>query len=93
MGLHSISLMVLVVVSGIGGLVVSMLASGIRVRRFKPVRSRWNFSGEKILSMPSFGWEITPFAPCGHVKEPCDYMEVGSHAKFVGQFSPHFFPW
>jgi hypothetical protein len=34
-------------ISGFGGLVVSMLASGTRVRRI--------FSGEKILSMPSFG--------------------------------------
>jgi hypothetical protein len=27
-----------------------------------------------------------------HVKEPCDYMEVGSQAKLVGHFSPDFFP-
>jgi hypothetical protein len=32
-----------------------------------------------------------PFAPCcrfGHVKEPCDYMEVGSQAKLASHFSP-----
>jgi hypothetical protein len=23
-----------------------------------------------------------------HVKEPCDYMEVGSQAKLAGHFSP-----
>jgi hypothetical protein len=47
-----------------GGLVVSMLASGTRVSGFKPGRSRRNFSGEKILSMPFFGREVKPFAPC-----------------------------
>jgi hypothetical protein len=36
-------------------LVVSVLASGTRVRGFKPSQSRQIFSGEKILSMPSFG--------------------------------------
>jgi hypothetical protein len=40
---------------GLGGLVVSMLASGSRVRGFKPGRSRWIFTSVKILSMPSFG--------------------------------------
>jgi hypothetical protein len=24
---------------------------------------------------------------CGRLKNPCDYMDVGSKAKFVGQFS------
>ena len=44
---------------GFGGLVVSMLASGIRVRGFKPGRSRWDFSGTwKILRVPSFGGEV-----------------------------------
>jgi hypothetical protein len=37
---------------GFGGLVVSMLASGSRVRGFDPDRC------EKILSMPSFGGEV-----------------------------------
>jgi hypothetical protein len=50
--------------SGFGGLVVSMLASGTRVRGLKPGRSRRIFSGVKILSMPSFGGEVKPFAPC-----------------------------
>jgi hypothetical protein len=35
-------------VSGFGGLVVSMLASGTRVRGFKPGRSRWIFQDFKI---------------------------------------------
>jgi hypothetical protein len=64
-----------------------MLASGTRVRGFKPGRNHWIFSGEKILSMLSFGREVKPFAhvtDLWHVKEPCDYM--------AGHFSPDFFP-
>jgi hypothetical protein len=34
------------------------LASGSRVRGFKPGRSRWIFSDVKILNMPSFGGEV-----------------------------------
>jgi hypothetical protein len=43
---------------GFGGLVVSMLASGSRVRGFKSGRSRWIFLYIKILSLPSFGGDI-----------------------------------
>jgi hypothetical protein len=50
--------------SGFGGLVVIMLASGTQVCGFKPGQSRRIFSGVKILSMPSFGREVKPFAPC-----------------------------
>ena len=49
---------------GFGGLVVSMLASGTQVRGFKPGRSRWNFTGVKILSMPSSGGEVKEPVPC-----------------------------
>jgi hypothetical protein len=41
---------VTVAVSGCGGLVVSILASGAQVRGFKPGLSRRIFSGEKIHS-------------------------------------------
>jgi hypothetical protein len=50
--------------SGFGGLVVSMLASGTQDRGFAPEQSRLIFSGEKIHSVPSFGREVKPFAPC-----------------------------
>jgi hypothetical protein len=43
---------------GFGGLVVRMLASGSRIRGFKPGRSRWIFLYIKILSMPSYGGEV-----------------------------------
>jgi hypothetical protein len=45
-------------IDGFGGLVVRMLASGSRVRGFKPGRSRWIFLYIKILSLPSFGGEV-----------------------------------
>ena len=45
-------------IDGFGGLVVSMLASGTQVCGFKPGRSRWIFTGVKILSMPSSGGEV-----------------------------------
>jgi hypothetical protein len=43
---------------GFGGLVVRMLASGSRVRGFKPGRIRWIFLCIKILSLPSVGREV-----------------------------------
>jgi hypothetical protein len=49
---------VTLLLDGFGGLVVSMLASGSRVRGFKPGQSRWIFLYIKILSMPSFGGEV-----------------------------------
>jgi hypothetical protein len=42
----------------------SVLAFVTQVRGFKPSRSRRNFKGEKILSTPSFGWEVKPSVPC-----------------------------
>jgi hypothetical protein len=50
------SVTVRIKLSGFGGLVVSMLASGTQDRRFAP--------GEKVLSVPSFGRVVKPFAPC-----------------------------
>jgi hypothetical protein len=47
-----------------GGLVFSILASGTQDRGFDPGWSRRIFSGEKILSMPSFGRDVNPFATC-----------------------------
>jgi hypothetical protein len=40
------------------------LSSGTQVHGFKPGRSRRIFLVVKILSMPSFGREVKPFAPC-----------------------------
>jgi hypothetical protein len=58
-----------------------MRASTPQVRGFKP--------GRKNLSMPSFGREVSRLphvADLRHVKEPCDYMEVGSQVKLSWPF-------
>jgi len=44
--------------SGFGGLEVSVLTFGTRVRGFKPGRSR------RIFYFPSFGGEVKPSVPC-----------------------------
>ena len=49
---------------GFRDLVVSMLASGTQVCGFKPGRSRWIFTGIKILSIPSSGGEVKESVPC-----------------------------
>jgi hypothetical protein len=54
--------------------VVSMLASGIQDRGFKP--------GQKFLSMPSFG-------ALRHVKEPYNYRgSRNCRLNLIGHFSP-----
>jgi hypothetical protein len=45
----------------LGGLVVSVLATGPKVRGFDPDRGRWIFKGDKSRSTTSFGGEV----PCG----------------------------
>jgi hypothetical protein len=50
--------------SVVGGLGVSVLASGTHVRGFKPGRNRRIFKGGKFLSTPSFGREVKPWVPC-----------------------------
>jgi hypothetical protein len=50
-------------VSGFGGLEISMLASGTQVSGFEFSRSRRIFQGEKILGMPSFEGEVKPSVP------------------------------
>jgi hypothetical protein len=50
--------------SSLGGLVVSMLASGTQDRGFKPGRNRRIFLAKKIHSMASFGGEVKPSVPC-----------------------------
>jgi hypothetical protein len=44
----------------LAGVVVSVLATGPKVRGFKPGRG-W---GDKIHSTPSFGGEVKPSVPC-----------------------------
>jgi hypothetical protein len=44
--------------------VVSMLASSTQVRGIQTRPKPSDFSGEKILSMPSLGGEVKPSVPC-----------------------------
>jgi hypothetical protein len=47
-----------IILSGFGGLVASMLASGTQDRGFAPDRSRRIFPAGKIHSMPAVGGEV-----------------------------------
>jgi hypothetical protein len=71
---------------GFGGLVVSMLASGSRVRGFDPDRSRWIFSDAKKSSacLPSEGSKIIcPMSQLwGMSKIPASAVYYGLLAKF-----------
>jgi hypothetical protein len=76
-----------------GGLVVSMLASGTQVRGFAPGRSRRIFSGVKFLSMPSFGREVKPFAPCNRFaacKRSLNGLKIVIEAKLPDHSRPKF---
>jgi hypothetical protein len=46
------------------GVVVSVLATGPKGRRFKPGRGDGFLRAIKIRSTPSFGWEAKPEVPC-----------------------------
>jgi hypothetical protein len=58
--------------SRLGGVVVSVLATGPKGRGFLLARAI------KIRSTPSFGWEVKPEAPCRkilqHVKDPLTHL-------------------
>jgi hypothetical protein len=60
-----------------------MLASGTRVRGFKPGRSRRTFRAKIFLSTPSFGGEVN----VRHVKGPKSDVEVATFGKILGTFS------
>jgi hypothetical protein len=69
-----------------------VLAFGTQVRGFKPGRSRRIFSGEKILSTPSFGGEVKPSVSCRalrHVKEAKSDVEVATFGKISLPFLTH----
>jgi hypothetical protein len=69
-----------------------MLASGTRVRGFKPGRSRRIFFGCKNPQHALLRKGSKAVGPVlqirGTLKNPCYYMEVGSKAKFVSHFTP-----
>jgi hypothetical protein len=48
----------------LGGIVVSLLAIGLKFQEFKPGRGRWIFKGNKIRGTTFFGGEVKPLIPC-----------------------------
>jgi hypothetical protein len=76
--------------SGFEGLVVSMLASGTRVRCFKHGQSRRIFPSVKIFRMPSFGSRVPRVADLRHDKKKTLVItwKLGPKANSVGHFSP-----
>jgi hypothetical protein len=48
----------------LGGLVVIVLAMGLKVRGFKPGRGRLIFKGDKNPQHDFFGGEVKPSASC-----------------------------
>jgi hypothetical protein len=48
----------------LGGLVFSVLATGLKVRGFKPGRERCIFKDNKKRNTPSFGGEVKALAKC-----------------------------
>jgi hypothetical protein len=59
----------------LGGVVVSVLATGPKGCMFKPSQGTGFLIAIKIHSTPSFGWKVKLEAPCHkilrHVKELC----------------------
>jgi hypothetical protein len=76
---------------GFGGPVVNTLASGTQDRGFAPGRSRRIFRAKQILSMPSFGREVKPFAPCrkfAACKRSLNGVKRRHFGKIIGPVSP-----
>jgi hypothetical protein len=61
----------------LGGIVVTMVATRLKVRGFKPGRGLWIFKDDTIRSTTSFGGKIKQSVPCRkilrHVKDRCKY--------------------
>jgi hypothetical protein len=77
----------------LGGLVVSLLAIGPKVRGFRPGRGWWIFKGDKIRSTTFFRAEVKLFLPCmilRHVKKPYRCEKRYFVGKIHGHISPSF---
>jgi hypothetical protein len=72
-------------ISRLGCVVVSVLATETKGRRFRPGRGDMFLRAIKIRSKPSFGWEVKPEAPCRkilrHIKDPLTHFRCW-YAKF-----------
>jgi hypothetical protein len=62
----------------LGGVVISVFATGPKGHGFKPGRGDGFLRVIKICSMPSFRWEVKLEVPClkilQHVKDPLGYF-------------------
>ena len=76
------------ILTGFGGLGVSVLAFGTQVRRFKPGRSCRIFKGEKILSTPSFRGEVKPSVSCRRFAACKRSLELHG-SRILGQICPN----
>jgi hypothetical protein len=66
--------------------VVTVFATGHKVRGNKPRRGRWILKAEKIRSTPFFGGEVKPSVSCRKMlKNPTSMKE-----NFVGKINGHF---
>jgi hypothetical protein len=77
-------------ISGLGGLGFSMLASDTQVRGFEPGRSRLILQGEKFLSMPSFGGEVKPSVPCRRFAACKRLLQIAWNSLFYGKINRTF---
>jgi hypothetical protein len=54
----------------LGGVVVSVLATGPKCRGFRPGRGDGFLRAIEIRSTPSFGWDVKPEAQCCKILQP-----------------------
>jgi hypothetical protein len=64
--------------SDLGGVVVSVIATGSKGRGLQPGRGDGFLTAIKVRSTPSFGWDVKPEVPCRkilrHAKDPLMYQ-------------------
>jgi hypothetical protein len=60
----------------LGGVVVSVLATGPKVCEFEPGQGDGFLRAIKIRSTPSFGWEVKPEVPCRKILRHVRSLEV-----------------
>jgi hypothetical protein len=72
----------------LGDLVVSVLAIGLKVRRFKPCREQSVLRAIRIRSTTFFGRDEKPSVPCRKTlrHDPYEYKRDTSYAKFIIPF-------
>jgi hypothetical protein len=81
----------------LGGVVVSVFATGPKGRGFKPGQGDGIFKAIKIRSTPFFEWEVKPEAPCHkilrHVRNPLMYLRYWIRKIYTPSSVPLPCPW